>query len=69
MPYYINCACLCIVVSNTYCFVFLLCCSSSCVPYVSSFSELSFLIAPSVFSNVYFFAKLNIVPVIMYIVR
>ena len=32
-----------------FCFVF----SSSCVPYVASFSGLSFFIAPSVFSNVY----------------
>ena len=33
--------CLCIVVSNTYCVVFLFCSSSSCVPYVVSFSGLS----------------------------
>jgi hypothetical protein len=32
---------LCIVVSNTYCVVFLLCLSSSCVPHVASFSGLS----------------------------
>ena len=31
-----------------------LCFSSSCVPYVASFSGMSLLIAPSVFSNVYF---------------
>jgi hypothetical protein len=31
-----------IVVSNTYCVVFLFCLSSSCVPYVASFSVLSF---------------------------
>ena len=37
----------CIVVSNTYCFVFLLCFSSSCVPY-----DFPFLIIPSVSSNV-----------------
>ena len=43
-----------IVMSNTYCVVFLLCFSSSCVPYVASFSRLSILIVPSVFSNVYF---------------
>jgi len=30
-----------IVVSNTYCVVFLFCFSSSCVPYVASFSGLS----------------------------
>ena len=33
--------------------VFLFCFSSSCVPCVTGFSGLSFLIAPSVFSNVY----------------
>jgi hypothetical protein len=41
-------------VSNAYCVVFLLCFSSSCVLYVASFSGLSFLITPAVFSNVYF---------------
>jgi hypothetical protein len=45
--------CLCIVVSNTYCVVFLFCLSSLCVPYVVSFSGLSICIASSVFSNVY----------------
>jgi hypothetical protein len=35
--------CLRIVVSNTYCVLFLLCFSSSCGPYVASFSGLSFL--------------------------
>ena len=35
------CVCLCIVVSNAYCVVFLLCFSSSCVPYVASFSGFS----------------------------
>jgi hypothetical protein len=33
--------CLCIMVSNTYCVVFLLCFSSSCAPYDASFSGLS----------------------------
>jgi hypothetical protein len=33
--------------------VFLFCLSSSCVPYVVSFSGLSILVCPSVFSNVY----------------
>jgi hypothetical protein len=37
---YVICICLCIVLSNTYCVVFLLCFSSSCVPYVASFSGL-----------------------------
>jgi len=47
------CFCLRMVVSNTYCVVFLLCLSKSCVPYVASFSDCPFLITPSVFSNVY----------------
>jgi hypothetical protein len=34
------CVCLRIVVSNTYCVLFLFCFSSSCVPYVVSFSGL-----------------------------
>ena len=37
----------------------LLCVSSSCVPYVASFSGLSFLIASSVFSNVYLSVSLD----------
>ena len=44
---YVTCVCLRRVVSNTYCVVFLLYLSSSCV------SGLSILIAPSEFSNVY----------------
>ena len=43
-----------IVVSHTYCVVFLLCLSSSCVPYVASFSSFFIFIASSVLSNVYF---------------
>jgi hypothetical protein len=43
---YVICVCLRMVVSNTYCYVFLLCFSSSCMDW-------PFLIAPSVFSNVY----------------
>jgi hypothetical protein len=35
------CVCKCIVVSNTYCVVFLFCLFSSCVPYAASFSGLS----------------------------
>jgi hypothetical protein len=35
---YVMCVCLRIVASNTYCVVFLFCFSSSCVPYVVSFS-------------------------------
>ena len=48
------CVCLPIVMSNLYCVVFLFCFSSSCGTHVASFYELSFLITPSVFSNVYF---------------
>ena len=45
-----------IVVSNTYCAVLLFCFSLSCVPYDGGFSGWisPFLIAPSVFSNVFF---------------
>ena len=43
---YVICGCLRIVMSNTYCVVFLLCFSSSCVPYVASFSGLSFFYCP-----------------------
>ena len=32
---YVICGCLCIVVSNAYCVVFLFCLSSSCIPYVA----------------------------------
>jgi hypothetical protein len=57
---YVVCVCLCIVVPNTYCVVFLFCFSSSCVAFVASFSGLSFLIASSVFANVYLIEHLNI---------
>ena len=40
------CVCLRIVVSNTYCVVFLFCFSSSCVPYVASLSGLSIFDCP-----------------------
>jgi hypothetical protein len=36
------------------CVVFLFCLSSSCVPYVASFSSFFIFIASSVLSNVYF---------------
>jgi len=49
---YVICVCWRMVVSNTYCVVFLFCFSSSCVPYVASFSGLSIVDYPSVFSNV-----------------
>ena len=38
---YVICICLHLVVSNTYCVVFLFCLSSHGVPYVASFSGLS----------------------------
>ena len=57
---YIFCICFRIIVSNAYCVVSLLYCSSSCVLYVASLSGLSFLIVPSVFSNVYLHRKLKI---------
>ena len=50
---YVICVCLRIVMSNTYCVVFLFCFSSSCVPYVVNVSGLSIIDCPSVFSNVY----------------
>ena len=37
---YVICVCLHLAVTNTYCVVFLFCFSSSCVPYVASFSGL-----------------------------
>ena len=60
---YVICVCLHIVVSNTYCVVFLLCVSSSWVPYVVSVSWMSIL----VFSNVYLVIK-NIIRSIIIIV-
>ena len=42
------CVCLRIVVSNTYCIVFLLCVFSYCAPYVASFSGLSTFHCPLV---------------------
>jgi len=53
--FYLRYLCLCIVVSNRYCVVFLFWFSSSYVPYVATISlDCQFCIAPSVFSNVYF---------------
>jgi hypothetical protein len=43
---YVICAWLRIVVSNTYCVVFLICFSSYCVSYVASFSGLSIFNCP-----------------------
>jgi hypothetical protein len=55
MSYLRCCVYLCIVVSNTYCIVFLLCFCSSCrlvYPILSVSLDCPFVIAPSVFSNV-----------------
>jgi hypothetical protein len=46
-----------VLVSNTFCVVFLLCLSSSCVFYVAGFSGFSF----SDCSNVYFMHPVNII--------
>jgi hypothetical protein len=46
---YVMCVWLRIVVSNTYCVVFLLCFSSSCVPNVASLSRLSLFDFPFVY--------------------
>ena len=43
---HVMCVCLHIMVSNTYSVVLLFCLSSSCVPYVVSFSGLSFFYCP-----------------------
>ena len=43
---YVICVCLGILVSKTYCVVFLFCFSSSCVPYFPTFSELSIFDCP-----------------------
>jgi hypothetical protein len=51
----IICGCLRVLVSNTYCVVFLFCLSSSC----ASFSRLSICIDPSVFSKVFFIMQNN----------
>jgi hypothetical protein len=48
---YVICVCLRIVVSNTYCAEFLFCLFLYCVPYAASFSGLSFVMAPSIFSD------------------
>jgi hypothetical protein len=50
---YVICVCFRIVVSNTYCIVFLFCFLTSCVPYVPSFSAVPIFDFFSVFSNVY----------------
>ena len=50
---YAICVCLWIVVSSIQCVMLLLCFSTSCVPCVATFSGLSILIPPAVFSSVY----------------
>ena len=50
---YLRCLVLGIVVSNTYCGVFLFCCSSSVCPMLPVSLDYPFLIVPSVFTNVY----------------
>ena len=50
---YVICVWLHIVVSKAYCIVFLFCLSSSCVPMLPVSLDCRILIAPSVFSNLY----------------
>ena len=60
---YVICVCLRVVVSNTYCVVFLSCFSSSCVHYICMLPvslDCPCLIVPSVFSNVYLDCMLRI---------
>ena len=59
---YIICVCLSIVVSNTYCVVFLICFSSSCscVPYVASFSGLSIFLLPLWYSLTFIYIHLPV---------
>ena len=49
------CVCLPIVVSNTYCAVFLFCFSSYCVPYVASFSVFLRIVYPMLPVSLFFF--------------
>ena len=53
---YVICGCLRIVVSNTYCVVFLFVCLRLVYPILPVSLECPFLIATSAFSNVYFIA-------------
>ena len=63
---YVICVCVYIVVSTTYCVVFLLCLSSSCVPYVASFSGLFiFEYAFGLFIYIYMQAKHELKNVIL----
>jgi len=59
VPVLINviCVCLRIVMSNTYCVVFLFCLSSSCVLYVASFSRLSILWWPLRYSLTFIYNR------------
>ena len=51
---YVICVCYRIVMSNTYCVVFLFCCLRLVYPMLSVSLDFPFLIAPSVFSNLYY---------------
>jgi len=61
MSIYVICVCLCIVMSSTYCVVFLFCFSSSC----QFLWIVPLLIAPSVFSNVYLRKQWKTLPCIL----
>ena len=58
--FYVICVCLRIVVSNKYWVIFALCLSSSCAPLLPVSLDCPFLIAPSVFSNVYLKKRVTI---------
>jgi hypothetical protein len=58
--FYVICVCLRIVVSNKYWVIFSLCLSSSCAPLLPVSFDCPFLIAPSVFSNVYLKKRVTI---------
>ena len=61
---YVICVCLHILVSNTYCVVFLLCCLRLVYPMFSVSLDCPFLIAPWVFSNGYLVHNVVIMAVI-----
>ena len=65
---YVICVCLRIVVSNTYCVVFLFCFSSSCVPYVASFSGLSIFSLPLRYSPTFIY-KIKKIFVIAWVIQ
>ena len=57
MSYYVICVYLCIVVSNIYCVVFLFCFIRHVYPMLPVPLDRPFLIAPSIYSNVYLVHK------------